>query len=104
MLYNFVPAALLGIARNLSRLLPQYTVSLRCPKKRNLCKKPETVTAGADATEYVRLLFTYGPKTVAPAPAVTGAVFLQSLRLFLGQCGDKIRIVILLEHFVKGPF
>ena len=70
-----------------------HSVSLHCPKQRNLCKKPETVTAGADATEYVRFLFTYGisgPKTVAPPQAVTGAVFLLRLRLFLGQCGDSV--------------
>ena len=46
------------------------------------------VTAGVDATVYVRFLFTinwHGNQTynVTPAPIVTGSVFMQIFRLFL---------------------
>ena len=63
-------------------------------KKLDLRINAETVTVGADATVYVRLLFTHvylAQKPyicrVASAPAVIGAVFLRRFVLFLGQCG-----------------
>ena len=66
-------------------------------KKLDLRINAETVTVGADATVYVRLLFTsilyiwHRNHTyicrVASAPAVIGAVFLRRFVLFLGQCG-----------------
>ena len=51
-----------------------------------------------DATEYVRLLFTYteylaqkpGRHTVASAPTVTGSVFMRRISLFLGQWGESV--------------
>ena len=54
--------------------------------------KSELVTAGADATVYIWLLFTYiwaknQTYTVASTLTVTGSVFISRCRLFLGQCG-----------------
>ena len=72
-----------------------YTVqySTHCPKSiLNLCIKTEPVTAGAEATVYVLLLFTYTyvwPRNqayyVPSAPTGSGWVFMRRLRLILGQ-------------------
>ena len=75
-------------------IIDQYWMA-HCPKNNlNLGIKTDPVTYGSDATVYSTVGLDYGihictrytyVRTIACPPAVTGSIFMQRLRLFLGQ-------------------
>ena len=84
---------------NLAYLTMILGCSTLCPKIIGIsAQKTEPVTAGADATVYVRLLFNYSiyiwpinqTNAVASAPAVTGSVIYSEY--FWDQC--RVRVII----------
>ena len=81
------------IPRQIMPIIDQYWMA-HCPKNNlNLGIKTEPVTYGSDATVYSRSclwdthtsMYTVYICTIACPPAVTGSIFMQRLRLFLGQ-------------------